>query len=522
MVIHTLVSFYYIAQHNITYDEPGYIEYAKRWLHGHPERVDLLDDSKSPVVAICWVPRIVRQVINPHYKLTDYGRKDQAEGRYMMILFSFLTALYVFLWCSELYGSKGWQLPFLLLLFDPLYLAYSTIITTDLACGGFLAALLFHFRKYLLTGQTRQLWITAIFTGVAIVTKQTMLFVPVLLAVLSVAFSSCLPKQNPLLNRWSIVRGAAFAFIVLLVINLAFYFHQTFIPFGNYVFQSQTLIRLQSSLSFLHGLPVPLPEGYVQSLDMLKAHAEYGAGRPNSTYNGVYLFGHLKLNGGFWYYYLVTMFYKMPIGILLLMAGSCFLFFQKFNNGKFYTTYIFLLFPILFFGMILSFFNDFQIGIRHLLLIFPLLYIGLGKLFYDVAKMKLSYKIFVGLAVVYSIGSVMLYYPFIIPYTNEFAGDKKMVYTKLMDSNIDYGQSDSSVNGFIAAHPGYRKASSIPQQGRYALPMAQVVGTMQWNNNPYSWYQKIKPVGLYRNVILLYDIKDTDLQSAGLSGAQHQ
>ena len=138
LFIHTAASFYYISRQNITFDEPQYIEYAKRWLHGRPERTQLMDDSKSPVIAICWVPRIVRQIIQPEYHLTDYGRKDQEEGRYMMIFFSLVTAMYMYWWCKDWYGEKGWILPLIILLFDPLYLAYSTLITTDLPCATFL------------------------------------------------------------------------------------------------------------------------------------------------------------------------------------------------------------------------------------------------------------------------------------------------------------------------------------------------------------------------------------------------
>jgi hypothetical protein len=46
--------------------------------------------------------------------------------------------------------------------------------------------------------------------------------------------------------------------------------------------------------------------------------------------------------------------------------------------------------------------------------------------------------------------------------------------------------------------------------------MAQAVNNYLRNNNPYNWYQKLKPKGLYRYVILLYDIKEEDLIKAGL------
>ena len=513
LLVHTVASYYYISQQNITYDEPQYIEYAKRWLHGKPDRVVPLDDSKSPVVAVCWIPRIVRQIINPHYKLTDYGRKDQAEGRYMMILFSFLAAFYVYKWCRDLYGAKGWWLPLILLLFDPLYLAYSTLITTDLACGAFLVALLYHYCKYLLTGCRRQFMMAACYTGIAIVTKQTLLFVVFLLPIITIVFYWNEKKSK--LNRYALAKAIIFMLFVLLVINISFYFTNTFIPFGKYDFESKTLNDLQNGLPYLHWMPVPFPKAYVQSIDLIKAHAELGAGKVESTYSGVYLFGQLNVNGGYWYYYIVTFFFKMPIGILLLLCFSVVLFLRNCRQHFRSKTYLFVLFPIIFYGIILSFFNNFQTGIRHLLVIYPLMYIALGKVLYEVCKMKLSYKIATAALILYSFISVVLYYPFIIPYTNELVANKKKIYKIMMDSSIDYGQSDSSVNKFMIDHQEYNQPSSEPTKGKFVIPMGHIVNIRLQDKNPYLWYQKMEPTGLYRNVILLYDIKQQDLINAG-------
>jgi hypothetical protein len=517
LLVHTVVSFYYISQQNITFDEPQYIEYAKHWLHGKPERVEPLDDSKSPIVAICWVPRIVRQIINPHYHLTDYGRKDQEEGRYMMILFSFFTALYVFKWCRDLYGSKGWMLPLLLLLFDPLYLAYTTIITTDLACGAFLVAILYHYRRYLIYASIKDFYLTALFTGLGIVTKQNMLFVVLLLPILSIVHLVLSTSVSEVFWRRIITDVLLFGVIILLVINVVYYCHRSFIPFGDYTFESHTLQNFQRNLSFLHPVPLPLPHAYVQSLDMIKAHAEIGAGKRNSTYNGVYLFGQLKLEGKFWYYYLVMLWYKLPIGTMLLVLASIVLFIKKFGSKGFADKYQFLIIPIAFYLIILSFFNQFQTGIRHVLLVFPLLYIGLGYLFRWLKNASPKIKILAGIAVAYTFISVAFYYPYLIPYTNEFITNKKTVYRKIYDSSVDYGQSDSSLNNFISSHPEYKKASAAPDTGKYAVLMGQVINTYFRDANPYKWYQHFQPIGQSKFVILTFDIKEDDLKKAGLS-----
>ena len=511
LLLHVTASFYYISFQNITYDEPQYIEYAKRWLHGHPERIESLDDSKSPVVAICWVPRIIRQVINPNYKLTDYGRKDQAEGRYMMILFSLLAAWYVYKWCRELYGGNVWIFPLVLLLFDPLFLAYSTLITTDLACGTFLVALLFHYRKYLVHSSRKDFYLAALFTGIAIVTKQSLLFVFVLLPLLSVLYFVLLKRVNQLVSRKALIDGVLFSLIILLVINIAYYFYGTGKPFGDYVFESQSLQGLQQSLSFLHWVPVPFPSPYIQSIDMLQAHAALGPNTPESTYPGVYLFGELH-SKGFWYYYLVVSWCKMPLGTIALLLSCIPIFLTSFRKIAFAEKYLFLILPIVFYWFILSFINQFQTGIRHLLIIYPLLFIGMGYLFFWVKQKKFGFKITAGILGAYSLITTAIYFPFIIPYTNEMIGDKKNVHSKMLDTSIDYGQSDFSVNIFLQENPGYVKPTSSPASGKFVIPMRNVFNNPSRGNHDYDWLRRYNPKRLYRNVILIYEINEQDLK----------
>ena len=512
LFVHTAASFYYISRQNITFDEPQYIEYAKRWLHGRPERTQLMDDSKSPIIAICWVPRIVRQIIQPEYHLTDYGRKDQEEGRYMMIFFSLVTAMYMYWWCKDWYGEKGWILPLIILLFDPLYLAYSTLITTDLPCATFLLAVLFHFRKYVLHKNVKQLYISAFLTALAIVTKQTLLFLVILLPSMVIVRQVIHLSLKEIFSYKSLLPLLIFGAIVLFTINLSYYFNQTGIAFGDYVFESQSLQAMQQSLSIFHNIPVPFPKAFIQSIDMIKAHAELGADQPNSTYNGVYLFEQIKLKGNYWYYYIVMLFYKMPIGTMLLLLGSLVLLVKKFKPKPFADKYLFLILPILFFGILLSFFNQFQIGVRHILLIFPLLYIGVGKLFMYASGQSRLVKYFPVILVVYSLISVATYYPYIIPYTNEFIGDKKFVYKKILDTSIDYGQSDSSIHTFIIENPAYKRGVENPSVGHYAVSMNEIIN-YPTKKCPFAWYHRFTPIGVYRHVVLLYDIKEEDLKT---------
>jgi hypothetical protein len=319
---------------------------------------------------------------------------------------------------------------------------------------------------------------------------------------------------RPYLSNKNLFDTVLFMMIVAMVVNVIYYLHQTFIPLGSYVFESNALQSLQHALAFLHRVPVPLPHSYVQSIDMLKAHAELGAGKPASTYNGTYLFHELKLSGSYWYYYIVHFWYKMPLGTMLLFLCSIIMFFRKFRLTSFSQQYLFLLLPVIFYFIVLTFFNPFKSGLRHLLLILPLSYIGLGYLFQQVVKAKAVYKVLTGTAIAYPIISLAVYYPYIIPYTNEFVSNKKMVYRKIWDSSIDYGQSDSSIKKFVAEHPEYKRASAVPDTGKYAVLMGEMVNTYLRNANPYKWYQAFEPNGQYRYVVLLFDIRKEDLQNA--------
>lgn len=517
LFLHTCTSFYYISKQNITHDEPQYIEYAKRWLHGHPERVHPLDDSKSPVVAVCWIPRIARQLINPGYKLYDYGRKDQAEGRYMMILFSLFTALYVYWWCKDLYGLRGWQMPLLLLLFDPLFLSYSTLITTDVACGAFLVATLYHFRKFQLTKSKKQLLATAIFTGLGIITKQSLIFLLLLLPIL-VLIDNFINKANkPLVSYEKIRNTFFFLLIVLFVINLAFFFKGSFSALQDYTFESTSLQSLQKLFADYKWLRVPFPTSFIQSIDLLKAHAELGAGKMGSTYDGVYLFGEIRLDKGYWYYYVVLFFYKMPLGTLLLILAAVFLCFKNMNIKAFASKHMYIIIPIVFFGVVLSFFNVFQIGIRHLLLIFPLLFIGLGYTFQYFSNVKNIFRIVPYAATCYSIISMISYYPDLIPYTNELIGNKKEVYKKVMDSSIDYGQDDSSAKTFLVQNPHYKLASEKPDTGHYIVAMRTLAYSKHSKQTNILWISNFEPTGLFQNVFLLYYISENDLKKQRLT-----
>lgn len=474
IVFHVIICYTFIQYQNITYDEPSYIEYSKRWLHGKPERIEALDDSKTPIISIVWLPRIVRQIINPNYHLDDYGRKDQEEGKYMMIVFSILTIIYLYKF-TQLLKLKFWWSIFLFLLIDPLFISFSVLINSDVASGFILLALLFHLTKYLFYQQQKQFYFATIFLAFGLVTKHTFLFfVPVFW--LFIFWRTKKFAWQKLL--WFIV-------IVLMIINTMFYFEHSFKTFGSYVFVSNTLQHLQQQFNFLHSLPIPLPANYVHSIDLLQYHSQLGGSKSN-TYTGVYLLGKTKLHGGFWYYYAVHVFYKFPISILALVVTGTYFLVKNFQKNK--QQHLLLLLSIFTFVFSLSFFNSFQIGVRHLLLVLPTLYVLIAIV---INKLLIAHKkIWVMGLWFFMFSSVAFYFPYLIPYTNEFVIHKNKVYEKIMDSSIDYGQSDSLVKKMILQDTSYQMPTAFAAKGKYLVNMKAYIEQLKVGDTSLNWLFK--------------------------------
>ena len=246
-----------------------------------------------------------------------------------------------------------------------------------------------------------------------------------------------------------------------------------------------------------------MPSSYLQSIDLLQYHAQLG-GSINNTYTGVYLLQQVNLKNGFWYYYFVVALYKIPLSIWGLTIIGLAFFIRRFQQYK--KLFFFLVVPAIYFVFVLSFFNQFQIGIRHLLLVVPLLYVLLAMVLQRIALTKAKY-VLVALWI-FMMPSSFKYYPDLIPYTNEFLVDKTKVYETMMDSSIDYGQSDSTAALFLRTNANYKIPDSTPASGKFIVSMYQYVEQLKQGDTSLNWLiKKHAPVGLLKHVYLKYDVK---------------
>lgn len=498
-----MVAAVHISQQSILFDEEDYYTYGVKWLQGKVERTDKMYDSKSPFTVVSAIPRVIKQIFNPNYKATDFGHNDLLNGRYFMVIYTIIIAIYLFKLFRKRFGEKAWILPLLFFLFEPTVLSYSMIITSDMASGACLLATMYHLYSFYESRTKKQFLFFSVWLGLSFVCKASLLFTfPYLLLLLILLLLTKKIRFN--LKKISFY-GITTILITLAVINLAYFSKDSFktlqsTPFKSEVFKSLTQIPL------LNSVPIPLPHNYIDALDLLQYHKQIGAGTKESTYPGVTIGDETKYKGGFWYYYLFTGIFKIPVAILIIfLLGVIELVRKKFKVNSYYLWYIM---PAIFFFCILSFFNPFQLGFRHFLLIYPLLFVGIAAVIHAYSKKRLFRNLSFAL-LLYMIVSVAFYFPHLLPYTNEFITDKSTAFRKLKDGSLDYGQNTASYQQFISSNKEYQVPPSSPSPGKYIVKASRLQDHKLLPD--HSWLNNFTPVGHYQFSMFLFHITEADI-----------
>jgi hypothetical protein len=338
-----------------------------------------------------------------------------------------------------------------------------------------------------------------------------MLFLYPLLFVLLLASFKALKTFH---FREIIIGILAFIIIQILVINLAYYGTGTFTSFGDYHFISEKFSRLQASMHGLRNFKMPFPAPFIQGIDMLKQHAEMGGCLDESTYRGIWLFDKVSCKDPVWYYYLVVAFYKFPLLIWLLIIVAMVQAAGKKFKKAFQRDELFIWLPIVYFLVILSLANSFQIGIRHAIILLPFLYIALApgiNLFFKRRK-----KLFLGLVLLHLV-SIVSYLPNLLAYTNELVWNKTMAFHIFRDSNIDYGQATPWVKEFTRDHPMYKEPTHLPDTGYFIITIGHLYSEQEGEAKNIAWLRNyFSPIGHYRYSIPLYHVSEKDLKEKGL------
>ncbi len=277
-----------------------------------------------------------------------------------------------------------------------------------------------------------------------------------------------------------------------------------FFPLDKYSYRSGAFSQLTEMLGRLAGyIYIPLPSSYFRSIDIVMYFDNLGGGLPGSLNGKPYILGQYNAHG-FWYYYLVSFLFKVPIPFIIILIAGLILYCKEFKSGQFIQREVFLAVPVVYYLVYMSCFYSTQIGIRHILIIFPFLFVFAGYLFQRIIAS--AYRWIIPVMMVWELISVGSYFPHFLPYTNEFILQKKNAYKKIADTNLCYREGRRYLNEYLATHKNAVYRPKGPVSGLVVVEVNDFLGIQENSiDSTYQWLKDYEPVDHIHSQYLIFD-----------------
>jgi hypothetical protein len=473
--------------------------------------VRALDASKMPVSALNALPGKIGSLFPRVERLLG----GLSPARFVTVMASVLLGYLCFYWSRQVYGFGAGLFTLFLFAFEPNLIAHSQLITTDLYSAATMTLALYTSWRYSIAKDARHAAVMGVAVGLSMVAKYSAVFLWILIPVILLLTESrqliklIRAKDGRAIRevgRQFVAHGCVAMVIALLVINAVYLFNRTLTPLHEYHFKSEHFQSIQSGFSPVRFIRVPLPYPYLEGLDLSSFEERSGFG-----YGRVYLLGQLSREGIPGYYFVAFLF-KVPLAIQALCVIAAFLFLIRWKRGEGKAAELFLLVPLIFFVIYLSFFFRAQNGIRFLLIVFPCIFVFCGSIISHWSAFWRSRQIILGLSS-YLVISVFSYFPHYIPYLNELVYDRRRAYEFLADSNIDWGQGEGYLRRYLEKHPAAHVRPEKPVAGRVVVNVNHLTGIVG-DPERYSWLREnFFPVATIAHAYLVYDVSADQLEA---------
>lgn len=432
-----------------TADEPAHYLFGMQCLIGKVEKPSM---QRMPITSINAVSSYMLQKL----RIEKSKATRLLLRRIPSVIVGAILAILVFIWASQLYGTVSGLGALLLFIFSPNIIAHSRLVTSDIYSIFFCLLSLYWFTQYLKDDNLRHLIYLSVATAFAQISKQTslLLFVVYFLVIIALAIykrKNFISGNLLKVFKKKFLHLFLFFSIIFFVINLAYKFHNSPVKlkqcyntydsvFAKYTDES-IVLKIASTSNVISEIPLPLPSVYVETYLLGTYYNLSGDG-----HLPIYMLGK-KNQLGWKYYYIVALFFKLPVALIALLIIRIFvgakLRFE--NNMGEIVLLTFVVVVLLFFNLLCTA----QIGIRYVIIIVPCLLILISKVFSpDVLKNKYI-KYPVVLFTIYFVASSISYYPHYISYFNEFIGNRKNMYKYLADSNVEWDQDKNYLFDYI-------------------------------------------------------------------------
>jgi hypothetical protein len=360
-------------------------------------------------------------------------------ARLPMIALTIALGVLIFLFTRDLFGVRAAILAVALFTLEPTMLAHGRVVQTDLpAATGFLLVF-YTLHRYLLTHTwQRAAWI-GIASGVALLSKFSMLIVgPILLAV----FIWLLWRQ-PRERRSLAGHALVVTFITLMVINAAYFFNHrplntddTSWVASTYTSSAKTVTTSINVLSYV------APTDFLLGIYWQFWHSQQGH---EAGFLGMYS------KKGWWYYFPVAFALKTTVPFLLLSIAAIFwTSYQLFSKRSW--RLLMLLAPFVLYTLFVMS-STINIGVRYYLPAYAFLFILSGALLERLMSLKRGRLagLIITVAIVAWCGiETARAFPNYMPYMNQLASSHPH-WWYLSDSNVEWGDDVKELAAYLHA-----------------------------------------------------------------------
>lgn len=232
-------------------------------------------------------------------------------GRLCCIPLCALGAWACWRWGNDLFGRPSGLVAFLLWITSPLILGHGCLITSDVAGAALGVSATYLFWRWLQVDSIGRLLSAGTMLGFAMSAKTTWIVALILWPLLLLTHFGREATKRRIL-RLGLLLGVA-----VYVVNCLYGFEDTALSLGEFDFVSRHLrgaARLGESGNVFHEtwlswLPVPFPKNFVSGIDLQLADFERSW--------PCYLAGEWRQRG-WWYFYVVGLFAKHPLGLAVI------------------------------------------------------------------------------------------------------------------------------------------------------------------------------------------------------------
>ncbi|MGE5567465.1 MAG: ArnT family glycosyltransferase [Rhodospirillales bacterium] len=445
-------------------------------------------------------------------------------ARAVIIALTLALGLALALWTRRKFGPAAGIAALFLFAFDPNLIAHGHYVTSDLAATAFIFLAILAWERYLQTLRRRDLAVSGIVLGLALISKFSAVFLVPVLAVLYWLRRWQLGPGRLSLRRFA-AASATVGVISIAVVALAYGPESIRCWSGPKLRQVVDRSTIPGEVLFQTGKRLGLPaHPYLAGLSDVVVHNKIG--------HDAYLMG-MQSRKGWWYYFPVVFAVKTPLSVIALLALSIAIGLRPANPLKIPFHWIVLLLPpLVYFAFCMS--SNINIGVRHLLPVYPFLYAAIAGAIAGAAR---RWRILsTALMLVLVIESLSIH-PHYLAFFNAAAGGPDNGPNYLVDSNLDWGQDLKNLknyldrNGFDKVCICYFGRSSMEfYRFEYSdLPRtdeperqaeADCIGAISVTSlrgiyvgeNAYSWLLERKPIAKIGYSIYVYDLRKQALR----------